>query len=67
MKNIGYILLGCAMWFAEMTTLLLICVNIVLPVLLTIYTKSGWWICLYILEPVLMALYVWLDETFEDM
>ena len=67
MKNFAYIALGCFMWIAQMTVLLLISINIVLPILLTIYLKSGWWILLYIVEPFLMASYVWIDEKFEDM
>jgi hypothetical protein len=67
MKNFAYIALGCFMWVMQGVVLMLISANIVLPILLTLYSSNGWWILLYIAEPFLMASYVWLDEKFEDM
>lgn len=55
------------MWVMQGVVLMLISANIVLPILLTLYSGNGWWILLYIAEPFLMASYVWLDEKFEDM
>lgn len=67
MKNLAYLVLGCLMWLSQGVVLMLISLNIVLPILLTMYLKSGWWILLYVAEPFLMGLYVWLDEKFDDM
>lgn len=41
--------------------------NIVLPIILMVWQNSAWWVCLYLVEPVLMYLYVWLDDKTDDM
>lgn len=53
--------------FLQALVFVVLIANIALPIVLMVWLKSGWWLCLYLVEPVLIYVYVWLDNATDDM
>lgn len=67
MKNILWYIGFNALIFVEIIVLLVAIANIALPIVLMVWLNSGWWMCLWLIEPILLRLFAWIDGVTEDM
>jgi hypothetical protein len=62
-----YYLIFAALSLTQIVVTLLICTTAVLPIVMALTRHGFVWLCLYLLLPVWIALYIKLDNVIEDM
>lgn len=67
MKNVLWYIGFNALIFVEIIVLLVAIANIALPIVFMIWLRNAWWLCLWSAEPIMLYLFVLLDNVSEDM
>lgn len=67
MKNVLWYIGFYALIYVMLIVLALIIANIALPIVLMVWLNSGWWLCLWLIEPILVRFFVYIDGVLDDM